>query len=465
MLQLIKISDLSERIKFLMSFKPEDSAFIVSDIKTKLFLESELLSQNSYLEGACVLRANEFYKELVYSLDSKWHFMPDTYVKELLVEFCSQFEESWVKNLQNSKSFIDFFNSFLFVFFHKENLKIFEEWLEEQQKNLYWRYWFKLAFDFFQYLESKQVLNETGVKALLLYHLSSADKFSFGKSKILVDLSFSIDLYEKEIFTGLSRYKEVYVLSPQLKHKTFFKNKLDIYEKWEEELGRENLQEYPLKNSSVKSSKTIPSRKLFKLKAETQIEEVKKAVVQVCKWINQGVSPDDIVIFAPHLEDYWFILRSCLEKEGVPFKKTIYSKLIDFREIKYLLSSARVHLNLFHFEDLELFCFYQESQKDFPGFKQNYFNVPKRDLVKRLLFQNKVRSADQKTTGFDFVQWLLSFCPKKAENHLLESLLAVLQKFTLKESLTYKSWLRFLESELFSKELEIEAEKPEGVSC
>ncbi|MDE0092705.1 MAG: PD-(D/E)XK nuclease family protein, partial [Oligoflexia bacterium] len=48
---------------------------------------------------------------------------------------------------------------------------------------------------------------------------------------------------------------------------------------------------------------------------------------------------------------------------------------------------------------------------------------------------------------------------------LLEALLKVLQKFTVKEVLTYKSWLRFFETELFSKELEIEIEQPEGVSC
>ena len=69
MLKFVKIQDQSEKIKFLANFKPQDSIFIVSDIKTKLFLESELLKKYHYLQGSCVMRANEFYKELFYSLD------------------------------------------------------------------------------------------------------------------------------------------------------------------------------------------------------------------------------------------------------------------------------------------------------------------------------------------------------------------------------------------------------------
>ncbi|MCZ0932906.1 MAG: PD-(D/E)XK nuclease family protein, partial [Oligoflexia bacterium] len=460
MLKLVKIKDQSEKIKFLIGFKAEDSAFIVSDIKTKLFLESELLKKYFHLPGACVMRANEFYKELFYSLDNKWRLMPDSYVKELLFDFCKDQKQNWIKNLQNSHSFFEFFNSFLVVFLYKESLKAFEEWLEVYKKNLFWKSWFQLSQSFFEFLSAKQMLSESGAKSLLLHDLSSTDSLPFSKDKILVDLSFSLDLCEKEIFKELARHKEVYILSPHLKY-AFFENKFDIYKKWEEELDKEKILKYPSDNTE----KTNPSRSLFKIKTETQIEEVKKAVVQTHQWIKQGVAPSDIVIYAPNLENYWFVLRSYLEKENIPFKKTIYSKLIDFREIKHLLSSARIHLNLFTFEDLELFCFYKESKKDFLRFKENYFNEPKRDLVKKLLFQNKIKDFNQRTTGFGFVQWLLSFWPKTAEDRLLDALLAVLQKLTVRETLTYKSWLRFFESELFSKELEISAEQAEGVSC
>ena len=494
MLKLVKIKDQSEKIKFLINFKPENSAFIVSDIKTKLFLESELLKKYFYLPGACVMRASEFYKELFYSLDNKWNLMPDSCVKELFFDFCNNHTENWIRNLQNSKSFFEFFNSFLVIFFHKESLKIFEEWLEVNKKFFFWRSWFYLSQNLFEFLEEKQVLNESGVKSLLFHILSSTDKLSFNKNKILVDLSFSLDLCEKETFTELARYKEVYILSPHLKYSAFFENKFNIYEKWEEELKKKQVLIYP-SDSAV--SKTTSSRKLFKIKTETQIEEVKKTVVQVCKWIKQGVSPGDIVIYAPNMENYWFVLKSYFEKESIPFKKTVYSKLIDFKEMKYLLSAVRIHLNLFNFEDLELFCFYRESKKDFLNFKENYFNEPKRDLVKNLLFQSKIRNCDQRISGFDFVQWLLSFwsnSPKaehadsvsvnsdsvspssvisaKAEisqnlnsTAILDALLTVLQKLTVDETLTYRSWLRFLESELFSKELETEIEQPEGVSC
>ncbi|MDE0092001.1 MAG: hypothetical protein OXN83_01795, partial [Oligoflexia bacterium] len=413
MLKLVKIKDQSEKIKFLINFKPQDSAFIVSDIKTKLFVESKLLEKYFYLSGSCVMRAYEFYKELFYSLDNKWHLMPDSYVKELFFDFCSNRRENWIKNLQNSRTFFEFFNCFLIVFLNKGSLKVFEEWFEDYKKNLFWKNWFQLAQDFFGFLEAKRVLNESGVKSILLHDLSLINRLLFNKDNILIDLSFSFDLCEKEIFKELARYKEVYILSPHLKYSSFFGNTFNIYKKWEEELDKEKILKYPSNNTVLN---TNPLRNVFKIKTETQIEEIKKAVIQVCKWIKQGVSPNDIVIYAPNLENYWFVLRSYLKQENIPFRKTVYSKLIDFKEIKYLLSAIRVHLNLFDFGDLELFCFYKESKKDFIDFKENYFKSPKRDLVKKLLFQNKLQDFNQKTTGFDFVQWLLSFWPKTAND-------------------------------------------------
>ena len=460
MLQFVKIKDQSEKINFLVNFNPKDSTFIVSDIKTKLFLESELLKKYYHLQGSCVMRANEFYEECFCSLDNEWNLMPDSFVKGLFFDFCNNQSENWIKNLQNSKSFFEFWNSFLVVFLHQENLKAVEEWLESHSGNLFWKKWFQLSQKFFQFLKSKKMLNESGVKSLLLHKLSSADKLLFNKNKILVDLSFSVDLCEKEIFTELARYKEVYILSPNLKYSGLFENKFDVYEKWEKELDKEKIIDYPFENLI-----TSDSRSCFKIKNETQIEEIKKTVAQIGEWIQQGISPNDIVIYAPNMEDYWFALKSYFEKENIPFRKTVYSKFIDFKEIKYLLSTARVHLNLFHFEDLELFCFYKESKKDFQNFKKNYFKAPKRDLVRSLLFQNKIRDFNQRVTGFDFVDWLLSFWSKTADEKLLDSLLAILKKMTLNETLTFRSWLRYLEYEVFSKELEISAEQSQGVSC
>ena len=489
MLKFVKIKDQSEKTGFLLNFKPEDSAFIVSDIKTKFFLESELLKKHFYLQGSCVMRANEFYKELFYSLDKQWNLLPDSLVKELFFDFCRDQKEDWIKNLSHSKSFFEFFNSFLIVFLHRDSLKAFEEWLKAYKKNLFWKKWFQLSQKFFESLTVRKILNESAVKSLLLYNLSSEDKLFhrsylkledlgsapepagakpsnsnplsvFNKNRILVDLSFSLDLCEKEIFTELARYKEVYILSPQLKYKRFFENKVDIYEQWEKELNKEKIMEYPAKNV-----KTADWGAVFKIKTETQIEEVKKAVTQARQWIQKGVSPNDIVIYAPHIENYWFALKSYFEKENIPFRKTVYSKWIDFKDIKYLLSAVRVHLNLFGFEDLELFCFYKESKKDFQSFKQSYFEEPRRDLAQKLLFQNKTRNFNQKVTGFDFVEWLLSFWPQSADPLLLDGLLSVLQKMTLSSVLTFQSWLRFLESELLSKELEILSEREEGISC
>ena len=109
MLKLIKIKDPSSRWNFFSQFDPKTDCIIVSDIKTKLSIESEILQTHHFLPGFCVMRANEFYKELFYSINLEWNLSSDSFVKELFSEFCMKYQESWIKNLQNSKIFFEFF--------------------------------------------------------------------------------------------------------------------------------------------------------------------------------------------------------------------------------------------------------------------------------------------------------------------------------------------------------------------
>ena len=76
MFKFIKIKDPSFRWKWLSEFNPKTDCFIVSDIKTKLSLENELLQKHNFLSGFCVMRAYEFYKELFifFELKLEHHF-------------------------------------------------------------------------------------------------------------------------------------------------------------------------------------------------------------------------------------------------------------------------------------------------------------------------------------------------------------------------------------------------------
>ncbi len=465
MLKLIKIKDPSLKWKWLSEFKPETDIFIVSDIKTKLSISAELLAKHNFLPGFCVMRANEFYKELFYPLDLSWNLTSDSFVKELFSEFCAQHKKNWIKNLQNSKSFFEFFNVFLTVLLHKENQDLFSEWFDEQKHPIMWKPWFNLCQEFFCFLDSKKVLHESGLKALLLNHLPLLDNLPLKKERIFLDLSFSLDFCEKEIFRELARHKEVCILSPELKNKLFCEQEFDVYKALKEELSVKQIisldDQYKTKNSGGKNKKTH----FFKIRSKTQIEEVRKGAAQVCKWLKAGIPPKDIAILAPDMEEYWFIFKSYFKREKIPVKKSVFAKAVDFSFVEYFLSALRLHTGRFSFEDLEHFSFFKESKKEFTRFKSYYFNVPDRELAKRLLFKTKIQQAKNKITGRQFTDWVLSFWPEEAPAFLLDAVSKTLLKLPMEESLTSSGWLRLLESELSVLEVEIEKEHSGGISC
>ena len=356
---------------------------------------------------------------------------------------------------------MSFFNSLLIVFLHKENSPLFDEWFSKKGKFVIWKPLFNLCQDFFSFLESKKIIYESGVKAFLLHHLPSSDKLYFNKKRIFLDLSFSFDLCEKEIFKEISHHKEVLVLSPELENQTLLEQSSFIYQKLEEELSSQQVSYF---KKIQESHKSLPTS-FFKIKSETQIEELRKALIQICEWLKAGVPAKDIAIFAPHIEDYWFALKTYFEREKILVKKSISTRGIDFPDLKYFLSSIRVHLGYFTFEDLEHFSFHKESKKNFSKFKAYYSQIPDRELVKKLLIKNKIRSHSEKMKGSQFIEWALSFWPKEGDSFLLEKISKVFQKFPMEGSLKASSWLRLFESEIFNIEVEVKEEESQGVSC
>ena len=477
MLKLVKIKDPSIKIDFLGKFQPEDTHFIVSDIKNKSFLTAELFKKHNFLPGHCVLRANEFYKQLFQSLNQQWNIQSNAFIKALLGEFLSQQKSNQVKNLAYSQVFFDFLDlSFPFFLNHS---KVFEEWFFN--KNLFPQYWFDSSKKFCEILKSKDIAFESAVKALLLEQLLYTKKMKFINKKTLLDLSFSIDLCEKEIFKEISKHSELFVLCPDLYPLDWFKDK-SLYQEWEKELNsvlsldslsqQDEIQNSKQKigGSQLKLKKALSKKAMdsstsfFQVESKSQWMEVKKAVTQVRQWLDRGIPLHELTLYAPNMEDYWFALKVYLEKESIPFKKSIQAKCLDFPEVQWLLSALRLHLGFLSFEDLEIFCFHKASKKTFSQFQSEHFKLLNKNKIPQFLFKEKIKDPKQKSSGFDFVKWALSFCSEDWPQKPLDVLLTALSQMNFKESLFLHSWLKLFEESLALKKIEIQEEK-EGLSC
>ena len=418
MLKLFTIKDPSVRWKLLNKFCPETDCWIVSDLKTKQAITAKWLLKQESLPELCLMRVNEFYRELFYSLNPPWEFCSDSFVKELLAEFCASQKETWVKNLQKSDPVFYFFIVFLPVLFHQDSQTLLAEWFDKRKKSVLWQPWVKLCQDFFYVLKLKKILPESGMKACLFHYLSLQNTVPFPKERLFLDLSFSFDFCEKEIFKELSRHREVCILSPVLENPGAFKQSFNVYQTLKKEIPSnqitpcESFEGEPLVDRKIARDKA----KVFQTQSKTQIEELKKAVVQIQIWLKKGVSLKDIVIFAPHMEEYWPALNIFLKQENISVEKSVFAKGIDFPDVRYFLSALRLHLGVITFEDLEMFSFYKESQQDFSQFKACYSSVPDRNLAKGLLFHDKILSPYKKMTGSHFEEWAMSFWPKKSHS-------------------------------------------------
>ena len=478
MLKLVKIKDPSLKTQFIKAFSPKETRFVVSDIKNKVFLSAELFKQQNFLEGPCVLRADEFYKSLFESLNTRWTIRSNSFIKALLSEFLSCQPSHQVKNMAYSQIFFEFLDlSFPFFLNHS---KIFEEWFLHKTQTLFPQYWLDPAQKFCEVLKSKNMAFESVLKALLLDQLLETNALKFNSKKLLVDLSFSLDFCEKEIFKELSKYTELFVLCPELDSEDFFQDQnFSLYKEWEKELHKPQILLFPQDFKGLASTKTRsdfkPSprlapqkstfeRKFFQVESESQWMEVKKALTQVHFWLSKGISLQEITLYAPNIEDYWFALKSYLEKESLPFKKNLQTQLLDFPEIQYLVSALRLHLGLLSFEDLESFCFYKASKKNFSYIQWEHSKVLNKTKIQKLLFKEKIKEAQQQVRGSQFIPWVLSFCPADFQAKTLEALLAVLNSLHLEESLSYQSWLKLFEESLLSQKVN-EQEEKQGLSC
>ena len=495
MLKLIKIKDPSLKLGFLSGFQPEKTAFICSDIKNKKFLENQLFKQYNTLSSSSVLRADEFYKLLFASLNKKWSLKSDSFVQQILNDFLGSQEHT--KHLIQSQVFFNWFQFCVAFFLQNSSHSLFKEWFYFKDQNLFPKEWLKLFEEFFNLLESKNILYESGVKAFLLSEMPFLKPSFFEKEILIVDLGFSMNLCEKDIYKELSKFKKVYVLAPILELNFLVEKKgYDFYSEWEKELDKKNVihlksdtlfskdfflssQTTKLSSSDSTQSSSPPQSSappqsssgfssnisenapaFFKIENKTKKAEVENAVRQASVWLNQGIHPEKIVIYAPSIEEYWFILKYQLEKLSVPYKKTHYTSLIEFPEIKFTLSSLRFYLNLFDFQDLETFYFYKNPKRNFTRMKQKHFEVLNKNIIKKDPF--KKRDSKTLVSGFDFVDWTVSLFPSHCSK---SAFFKILKKFKTKDQLSFQSWLFLLESEVLSQDIELEKENSFGISC
>ena len=508
MLKLLKLQDPQLRWAVLSQFQPQSECYVVSDIKTKKAVEGFLLNKHGSLPGSPVLRMKEFLREIFYHLESPWQLTPESFLREIFAEFAQTHKETLIQNSSRSKDFFIYFYRFFPLLLHSEGQRLMEEWIDfkrKEGKGTFWVRWWHLSQEFFKVLQKKHIISEEGLKGLLIHYLQSVKESSLPFKKVIFDLGVPPDRSEQELLKELSKKKPVELIAPHFEKEAPYytlggKNYLEESDFQKIELINKkplSSSEFPKENKQ-KESKNLKKRtnsfpngnnteeqgispemsflsqgfhgetfasRFFQRRFHSSLSEVKGAIAQIHKWLNQGLSEEQIVLLAPDIENYWFCLKPHLERENISFQKSHSAALIDFPETLFWLSRLRLHLGFFTFPYLETGHFYKKPTRSFSDFHSLFSKVPERKLSHGLLKREKIRNKKDKVTGKEFIKWASSFWPQTGSPELLELALESLKNFPLREQLKWAAWLRVLEQGLFSLNKELVEESPQGLSC
>ena len=458
MMRFIELEDPQNREDFLSEIHMEKDCFLVSDIKSKIAAEKQILQKKEWISGQPVLRMKDFLKELFLHTHPHWHIVPKAFLQEWFLKFKNQHATPWINNIQDSKGFFIYFDQFLPILSHPESHRLMREWLEGKSyiQHKRWRHWYHLSEDFFHLIQEKKWIHEEGIKGFLLNELPNCTSPFPWPHQIIVDLGIHFDSCEQDILKTLSSLMKVTVLTSRLKT-----NILKSLPTWD-----------LLKKTIPPSKRIIQKRKnkiktnFFKAEYDTALKESKGVIIQIRKWLNQGVKASDIAVLASNMEEYWFCLQPYLERENIKAQKSVTVSATDFPAMIFWLASLKTHVEWIDFPLLESQAFYSEPTISFSQFQSQFFQNPERSLSKKQFFwKNKMKDPKQEVSGKEFMEWALSFWPRETETSLFDMVLTAFQDIPLEAHLQWKQWVRILEISLHHQEKEIRAENGDGVSC
>ncbi len=104
------------------------------------------------------------------------------------------------------------------------------------------------------------------------------------------------------------------------------------------------------------------------------LSEVQAAVAQSRKWLDQGVSPSDIAILHPNMEDVWPTLSEYFRIEGIPCDKSIVTKVLLHPEMQLLNSKLKLMAGEVDRSLLESVLFEAAPQMLYKNFVRRYHN-------------------------------------------------------------------------------------------
>ena len=461
MLELIEISQIKEKSKILQDFNPDNSLWVVSDIKSQLFVLHKRQHKISHATSKPVIRAKKLWSHWLSIIHPELHIVPPFFLNLIYQKWAQSQKPDWQKNIETGSLVGQYMETLSHLLHHPLKNHLIEEWSKTRfHKDSSWTQWYHLANNFQSYLAEKNIIADSWSSTLLL------DKIPFSSinfKNLIFDLSFEIDRIEVELIYQISQRINTQVLVPTYTlHEENQNNIYSIYKHFNQKTKTLYKKKSNIKNTSIKVKKFV-----------SPLAEIKDISHWVSHILQKGIKPNKISVLAPHIENYWLCLKSYCEREKIPVNKSKVVLLSHFPIVQLWLARMWTHLSVIKYENLETICAHFHPQINFSQLKADFYHIRTiEEWPPNTYIKEQIKNKEDLVPPSVFYQWASELLPDKNIDSKTHSAIKECLKHFLKitylkntKFLSWNSWLQLLEYLTKQKEIEIHEENPEGINC
>lgn len=385
MLILVRLQNSQEKKTLLDSFNHEDSTWLISNLRSKIELQNFFLKKDGFFIEDSALRASDLWRTLFLRERPHFRLLEN---EILLIEAKNWIEKNFSSELLRQKSagtLLQVAHQIHEIYFQEASLSLLHEWIEVQEKQPRWWFWFRLAIQWLQFLEEKKILSSAWIPA---YVVGRSLNVSWPKN-LIVDLGVQLKTSEAEILKSWGQDQDIQILYPLLEDSLRLKNNLNKYEL----LGLD----LPLSKKTSPILRTKAIREFYSF--NSALAECQFAAHQVRQWIERDQVPlENILIVIPELEKYWSKIKFLFQIEGIPLQKRETTSLFSLPQIQEFLARVSYTLREIDSSETKSFLFQTDELKLlFSDFERKYSLLDeKEDLLKIPPLQSTEKQNERK---------------------------------------------------------------------
>lgn len=462
MLQFLKLTDLSQIQKGLNDFNPEKQTWIVSDLKSKHEIQNICLKKYNFYTDDSILRISDFWRLWLRRLEPQLNIVNHDFIQSMVQLFLDEYKEILGLSENDFSTLYQYVQQLAPICLHPQSEDLLSEWVIGQQDTKKWIQWYKIARSCITHIVFDKKIIDTKWAAAYLQTLD-LQKIQWPK-EIIVDLGTELTSIEMGLFKELSLKQNVlfYVPNPDWIHRYPF-----LFKTYTENFGYGEILN---KVNSQQEKKTF---KKFN-RASTQLSEVKMATHQVRVWLEQGVTPENILLVAARIEDYEQVLDYYFNLDGFCINKKKVIPINSLSEIQVFLAHLKCLTNEVDFESLQQKLFNKKSHfgsLNYIQFKSLFSQLFSEDDLYRdeeiiKIFYKKI-DFQKKVTREEFFSLIIKIWMdlEFSENNLrlFELIFKDLMSQSIDTEMKIIRWYQFLKLRISKKEIQVDSNPTEPI--